>query len=247
MNLEYGKCIGTILNGDVEIYLLAPDDLEETLQVFRNSFYIYENLSIAADINLRESIEAKIDVDNNIRVLVKDGISLVAKHVPSNRKIIGAVINNIQNKSRATTSDYSAEAKTENFKAIMNCLNKIEKEFDFYKNWNIDCIFEMVMITVLPEFNRLSIGKTLAIYTINLAKKLSQGLENHILPEELKNCQPKAIYSIFTSLYSQNIGSQLGYETIAMIPFTEFLYKERKFSEVIDPIHKYLQLSAQKL
>lgn len=51
------------------------------LQLFKNYFVKYENLSIAC--NLRDTEETRSEMEKFIRLLLRDNISFAARHIPS--------------------------------------------------------------------------------------------------------------------------------------------------------------------
>ncbi|XP_055375232.1 uncharacterized protein LOC129607975 [Condylostylus longicornis] len=248
--------LGTICDGEIEISLLREDDVEEALEVLKKSFFINENLCIATDVNKPENENAIDELTELAKQITKDGISVIARHIPSN-KIAGVALNKIHKfcpDKKSTQGEFlenflDSTCKTENVKCITKSLETMEEKFNIFIEWDIDCIVEHFMLSVLTEFGKRNIGYNLSLYSIQLAMELNQNTESIIrefLPIHLQNCHPKAIYAIFTSKYSHKIGQRLGFEDLAIVPYTEFFYKGQKFSDKLDPIHENCILGAKK-
>lgn len=94
--------------GEIEFVKLVPEDLDESIDVLNRSFLLYESVCIGSEINILDNpdaIQARKDLSELCRIVAKDGVSLVAKHVPSN-KIISVAFNKVQVSSEMSKLSY---------------------------------------------------------------------------------------------------------------------------------------------
>lgn len=85
-------------SGEIEYVKLTPEDVEEAVDALNISFFVNESVCRASEINIPknpDSIQARKDLSELCRIVAKDGVSLVAKHIPSN-KIVGVAFNKVQ-------------------------------------------------------------------------------------------------------------------------------------------------------
>lgn len=83
---------------EIEYLKLTPELIEESVSVLNRSFFINESVCKASEINLPsnpDSIQARKDLSELCRIVAKDGVSLVAKHIPTDR-IVSVAFNKIQ-------------------------------------------------------------------------------------------------------------------------------------------------------
>lgn len=116
---------------------------------------------------------------------------------------------------------------SKHFSGLKDFVTHMQK-FDIFKEWQIDCALHMVMIGTHPNYGNQGIALRLVQQSIELAKTM---MNNN---EETK---PKAVKSIFSSLYTQKIGEKLKFEVLHAVPYTELRYKDQLYSDAIDKIH----------
>lgn len=128
-------------------------------------------------------------------------------------------------------------------------LQTIECTYDIFKEWQIDCVIELVFLSTRNDYGRRGIASSLARFLLDYASKLKEGncTESEQLPKHLKGQKPEAITSVFTSHYSQVVGEKLGFETVFKEKNSNFLFEGKTFAEKIDPIHKYSTFAAKRL
>lgn len=83
---------------EIEYLKLTPELIEEAVDVLNRSFFINESVCRASEINLPsnpDSIQARKDLSELCRIVAQDGVSLVAKHIPTNR-IVSVAFNKVQ-------------------------------------------------------------------------------------------------------------------------------------------------------
>lgn len=64
-------------------------------KVLYQSFYMYESVCVGTEINKPESEQARAELTNLCREVVKDGVTLLAREVATNR-IVGVSFNALQ-------------------------------------------------------------------------------------------------------------------------------------------------------
>lgn len=69
---------------------MTPEDTDEAVEVLSRSFFINESVC-----NNPDSIQARKDLSELCRIVAEDGVSLVAKHIPTN-KIVSVAFNKVQ-------------------------------------------------------------------------------------------------------------------------------------------------------
>ncbi|KAM7362957.1 uncharacterized protein ACRADG_000049 isoform 2-T2 [Cochliomyia hominivorax] len=231
----------------VEIIKITEDLFEAAVKLFHENFMKYETVSIAC--NLDENPEVTNEMLQLISTILKDHISFAARDVKT-QKLVGICINKFVNPSAHITLDeVFSSFKTPNMKAVGKYLHTIEYTYDIFKEWQIDCVIELTFLTTHHDYGRRGIALSLAHYLLDYAQQLKEGTntDSHELPEHLRDQKPKAIISVFTSRYSQNVGKKLGFETLFKEEHTKFSYEGKTFAEKIDPIHKYSTFAVKKL
>lgn len=127
-------------------------------------------------------------------------------------------------------------------------MKEVDQAFDCYRYFQTDCIFDLSFLsTLMPGYERKSIGKMLTFYSIELAKELREGKRLDILPTSLQNCRPGAITAAFSSNYSQKIGLDLGFETLHEVFFDNLKYKGKSMAERISGGHLSMIVAGKKL
>lgn len=125
---------------------------------------------------------------------------------------------------------------------------RIDEAFDCFKYFETDCVFDLSFLgTLIPGYEKKSIGKMLTFHSMELARELSEGKSLELLPMSLRNCRPGAITAVFSSNYSQKIGSDLGFEALHEIFYTDIEYKGKCIAERITGGHSSLLLVGKKL
>lgn len=97
-----------------------------------------------------------------------------------------------------------------------------------------DCVLEIVLVAVLPEFSQLRIVRTLMDHTIELAKAMMNGLYLRNLPEETNNARPTQVISSFTTVPSQSISRRLGFRKYVEVPLESMSYGGLTYAEKLE-------------
>lgn len=97
----------------------------------------------------------------------------------------------------------------------MNFMIEADSRVNLFEKYNVDLLFEIMFLGVLPEYGGNGIGYELCKYSISLARQLDL----------------KLVTSLFTGLYSQKIGKKLGFNVIIEESFNNFSFNDKTFAE----------------
>ncbi|XP_065354212.1 uncharacterized protein LOC135948727 [Calliphora vicina] len=243
----HSQCLQLICDGQVEIVKITEDLYDAAIELFRNYFMKYENVSIAC--NLADSPETNSEMMLLIKSILKDNISFAARDVKT-QELVAICINKLLNPSAQITLDeVFASFQTPNMQTVGKYLHTIEYTYDIFQEWQIDCVIELSFLSTRTDYGRRGIALSLAKYLLEYAAKLKEGNgeESQQLPEHLRGQKPKAIISALTSRYSQIVGEKLGFETLFKEENANFSFEGKTFAEKIDAIHKYSIFAAKRL
>ncbi|KAL9891298.1 arylalkylamine N-acetyltransferase 1-like [Glossina fuscipes fuscipes] len=241
------QCLKLICDGEFEIVKITEELYDEAVELFKNYFVKYENLSIAC--NLRDTEETRSEMEKFIRLLLRDNISFAARHIPS-QQMAAMCINKMTNPSANIKPDHIFEIlESPNMEKIGEILHHLETSYDIYKEWQVKCIIELTFLSTRTEFSRRGLALILAEFTVDYGRKLKEegSKESLELPAYLKGQQPEAITSVFTSHFSQRVGEKLGFVTLFREEYSKFSFEGKTFAEKIDPQHKYIIFAAKHL
>lgn len=122
--------------------------------------------------------------------------------------------------------------------------------YDTFRHFDIDCLFDVVFVSVVDGYGGAGIGRRLIEYSETVAQWLKCGEREEILGENLRRLgrRPQAIEAIFTSTFTQRIGKRLGYEAMAERRYVDCVYGGVTFAErLADPQHTGAVLMAKRL
>ncbi|CAG9823559.1 unnamed protein product [Phaedon cochleariae] len=216
-------------DGTIEFVSLTSEFLEGAIEVTRRACIPNEAACVAAGVTKCEGSMKKIE--EFVIITAKQGASIVAIEKKSKR-VIGSIFNLI----RVYGSDEDA-AINESFssfdasKLLCDILLYAEEQCNLFERCNVDCLLEMNLLGILPEFRRRGIGEKMIEVSTELATKLYKGI-NVKVPldgtEELSlEPRPKLISAIFSSPYTMKIGRSLNYEIAATVDMQKFLVNDK--------------------
>lgn len=113
----------------------------------------------------------------------------------------------------------------------MQFMIEVDSKFDVFAEYNVDCSLEIMFLAVLPEYCRRGIARDLCKYSIDLATEIKNGFLLDALPEDIRMLRPKVVTAIFTSLYSQKIGYNLGFKNVYEMPYSDLVFQGKTFAE----------------
>ncbi|GAB0097860.1 uncharacterized protein DMENIID0001_135380 [Sergentomyia squamirostris] len=249
--MDCGKILKSINNGDIIIQLYNPaSDLDEVLSVHREAYMKYANTFILFDLNKPENENALREYEQMVFVLLKAGISLVARHRTSN-KIIGYCINMIHSRQEPGKPNfYEAFRNKAHFPLIRQLLNfriDKDKQIDLFNMYGIDHYFEMVYTATLPEFRMHKIATDLMVCAIQLAKELAAGKYPSIIDPSLIGKRPRIVFGSGSSKYAIKIVDKLGFTPVKIFPLNQLKANGVLVSQKIPSEHTKSTLQVLKL
>ncbi|XP_032593002.1 uncharacterized protein LOC6564076 [Drosophila grimshawi] len=252
MKTQNGKLWSTLNDGKFELRSMTLSDLEESLKVLDNAFFINESVCKGCEINLPHNSQAREDLKELSRITAQDGVSLFVRHLESGR-IVAVAFNKLQFAPPPGEDTFFVKFRNEQVKSpsalrLMDYMIAEDAKIDVLADYNMDCVCELMFLATLPEFGRLGLGTTLTKYTIELSRDILQGghaLEN--VAEELRDKRPAAVNALWTSEFTHNIGKAVGFKVLNKTPYTEFEFNGKRFDERIGPQHKFSELAMYKL
>ena len=229
----WGKCC----ENEIEILSYDESTEKEALDVIMNSFFQHENVSVATGV--KNCKQAQEDLSQLCVDVAKYGVSLVAKHTPSNR-IVGVSFNALQTTGPIGQPSYFEQfrdhrCKSPSSKGLMNYMIQMDAKIDLFDQFQITNLLEIMFIAVLPEFFGKGIGVKMCECSVELAKGLKYGKYREILPEQYKNRIPQLVSALWTSTYSQSVGRRSNFLELNEVPYTEFKVGEKTFADVLGP------------
>lgn len=139
-------------------------------------------------------------------------------------------------------------------KSVVDFMVNVDGRLDLFKNYNADCILEVVFLSVLPEYGQRRIGELLVSTALQIGTELKQDNDVRV-PVMIRgnnevtnaNMVPSLVSAIVTSKYSQNIATKLGFRELMRISLEEFELVEKTSCEGTSLKHKYCTLVVKVL
>lgn len=117
-----------------------------------------------------------------------------------------------------------------------------DAEYDVFEKLNLDCTCELMFLATLPEWERKGIGRALTQYTIELTRELKSGdAAFREMNPTLQSRRPMAVTALWTSMFSQKLGKDLGFQVLTTIPYTRFSYAGKTYEQRLGPPHSTCQ------
>lgn len=251
----------TTKHGKYRIECLSGATFPGALKVIREAFCQDESVCIGTEVNKNPvAIEELLELCADAAL---DGASLVA--VASDTGEVAAAS---FNKLQVATSDSSEKPFFEIFaeqrctqpssKALIKYMADVDARCNLFETYNVDCSLEIMFLGTLAPHRKNNLGTLLSTYSIELGRKLKDGPiatfthsdlgSKYTMMQNRKpiNKVPKICQAIMTSIATQKIAKKLEFTVHLRIPFTEFLYDGKPYSERIgyDP---YTELVAKVL
>ncbi|KAK6618636.1 hypothetical protein RUM43_013027 [Polyplax serrata] len=255
-----------------KVVRVREEHIPGVLDVLRQSFFPDEKVCSCLRI-LQDSEEvptnskykvtkASRELENLALECIKDGVSICAVDTSSN-EVLGVNINKIQVKPKPGELSFFEKFTKERVKedrivAFMDFMVNVDSRYDLFGTHG-DCYFEIAYLSVKSTANGKGIGTTLVTKSAELAQKIKSANETknsqidlHSDAPEYKDSPalktvPKLVSAIFTSRFSQKCGARSGFAEVLKIPYTEFSYEGRKYSETTGPDHPFCTLSVKML
>lgn len=147
--------------------------------------------------------------------------------------------------------NYAAKCKQPSAKAFLKFMSHTDAKFDFFKLFNVNCLIELMFVTILPEYKGKELSVTLTNASIALAKELNKGKNVKLPVDDRKQLQvtsvPELITCICTAPVNQKMRKKLGYEVAAVVNYGDLVYKGKTFASRIGPQALYMTLEFQRI
>ncbi|XP_070157794.1 uncharacterized protein [Polyergus mexicanus] len=246
---------GSTEDGRIEFESLTDETLEGALNVMRKSFFVYESVSKAVDLNSEPG--ACEEIEELCLNAAKDGVSVVAIDITSN-EVVGVCFNKIQVSDSSSEKSYfesfSDNCRYKSSKALVDFMINVDSKINLFKHYNVSCILELMFLATHPAYGKRRIGELLIMSSLELGKELRRG-KNVRTPvtihgnDELTNVdkKPTLASAIMSSKYSQRITVKLHFDQLMEISYDKFEFDGKKFNEKIDQEHQKCVLVAKRL
>ncbi|KAJ9596512.1 hypothetical protein L9F63_012454, partial [Diploptera punctata] len=244
-------------DNSLEWMSMRGDQLEDAIQVMRESFFPNESISKALRLNERRP-RASAQTERIARISANDGVSIVAVEVATGR-VVGVAFNKIQVPTPPGEKGFLDKLREEkdhdpSFVEVINYLTEVEGRVDVFSHYGVTCVLEHMFLATLTEFYGRGIGRRLVKATEDVSKALARG-EDVIAPlnedtNPWKGGPPprvQAIMAIFTSAISQKIGNSLGWDKLAVVSHDELFFEGKPYSYRIGPDHPSSDLMGKKV
>ncbi|KAJ3657149.1 hypothetical protein Zmor_016174 [Zophobas morio] len=241
-----GDKIWTI-NDNVHCQLLTSAYLEEALRFIETAFYPHEN--ICKTMEITKDPEALVELRELTTSAAKDGVTLIAVDKRSN-KIVGVAFNKIQVRDDPVFENLAKRWKRPLSKAIVEFMAYIDNLYNLFEHCQIECLFELMFLATLTDYRGQGIGRKLTEVSVEIARDLANGIN---VKKSVDGSQlalepaPKIISSIFTSIATQKIGRQLGFQVVVELDYEGLDFQGMSFTKVAESGTKKLTLEYKKL
>lgn len=115
---------------------------------------------------------------------------------------------------------------------------------NLYKYFNVDCILELMCISVMPAYGRRQVAEKLVASALEIGKDLKRGNDVRVPVTVYGNNTvtngkevPSLYSSILTSKYSQKIADKFNFRELLRISLEEFEFEGKKYRDRITSQH----------
>ncbi|XP_075978756.1 uncharacterized protein LOC142978270 [Anticarsia gemmatalis] len=236
----------TTEDGKYRIESLSAATFHGALRVIKESFCQDETVSIGTEINKNDkAAEELLELCADTAI---DGVSLVAIHIET-----GEVVAASFNKLQVATSESGEKPFFEIFaeerctqpssRALIEFMANVDGRCNFFEKFGLDCSLEIMFLATLRPHRHQKLGQILCKISIDVAKKLKDGPVSSItvkdfgpkyafMPERKPVSKiPKFCQALWTAPGTQKIGKYLGFTVYLRIPFTEFSYNGKTYTD----------------
>jgi hypothetical protein len=134
--------------------------------------------------------------------------------------------------------EFRETCHTESSKALMQFMIDVDSKIDIFETCKVDCLLEVMFLGILPDYGKLGIGSKLVENSLRLAKCMKNGEAFAELSPNYSASRPQTVSAILTSNFSQTIGRNLGFETLAEVLYTDCVFNGKTYAERIGSLHK---------
>ncbi|KAJ9596514.1 hypothetical protein L9F63_012456 [Diploptera punctata] len=221
---------------------LIPKYLSQTIEVYRKSFYVNENISKVTEISKTE--KGMTQFDEFLIEIAQDGVSVICVET-STDKVVGAGINKLQDVHCSETpilqKYFSREDLDPGFKELLNFMIQLEAKVDVADYYQIDSFMDHMFLATHPDYYRKGIGLKTVDASVEIAKALYKGEDVAVPISEDKYPwkktpipRPQVVIALFTSPLSQKIGKNLGWDFVTEVSYEDLIYEGKTYASRLD-------------
>lgn len=249
-------------NGKYRIELITPATFPGALRVIKEAFCQDEAAAVGSEVNknpvaAEELMELCADA-------ALDGASLVAVDV-NTKEVAAAVFNKIQVKTSNATGKtffeiFAEERCTQgSSRSLIQFMANVDERCNLFEKYKVDCSFEIMFIATLREHRRQKLATHLIKKSIEIARKIKDGTITPMKVEDLGpkyshlnnpkplDTYPKICQAIWTGKGTQAIGKLLNFKVHLTVPFSEFVFNGKTYSERIGDEAAFCEVVALSL
>ena len=197
--------------------MITEDRYSEVIEIMAKHFVPHEPLSIAFGVVWTKAFEEVVLSD------LKKYLSVMAVSDDTN-EVMGIRVCGVRKKS--DSGDLS-EVSDEPLRSLFTFLAHKDGEIDFFNRYGVSEQFHFLSLSVHEKYRRRGLGGILLATCIELARELGF----------------KVIKGEGTSAFSQRIYEKHGFETVYVLPYEEYKYKDKPVKEGTG-IHKCTKIYA---
>lgn len=232
--------INHFISGAYELSIITKDSLADALAVIQQAFFVDENVSIAT--RVAENSQAIEELTELCIRAANDGVSLVAIEKASG-KAVAACFNKIQVLPGENEENYfeqfEAKCKNPSSRGLMRYMIEMEKQYDVFTEKQIKCGLEIMFIATLREHRGHHLGSEMWQFSMDIANRIKHG--KMAVPLE-GSPRPECVMALATSNATAKIGEKFGFHVLLEVPFDQFTFEGKPFSERIGPEAKSSKL-----
>ncbi|KFB35836.1 AGAP001449-PA-like protein [Anopheles sinensis] len=236
---------------DIEILRYEDRYREPSMEVLRKSFFVNENVCIGTEVN--RSPQAQKDLEQLCLEVAIGGVSLIARHKPTGT-IVGVSFNVLQTPSGPDDSNYfeqfrDTKCTTDSSRALMQYMITMDAKVNLFERFNVTCLLEIMFLATLPAFTGCGIATQLVVQSVRLAEQLKSGEAVPLVAAgaSVTSDRPQLVSALWTSRISQRVGAKAGFTVINTVPYTEFVFEGKPFTERIGPEHPFSTLVVKNI
>uniref|UniRef100_A0A1B6E1D1 N-acetyltransferase domain-containing protein n=2 Tax=Clastoptera arizonana TaxID=38151 RepID=A0A1B6E1D1_9HEMI len=232
---------GETADTKIEFYTMSKEEAEESLQVIREAFFPFENVSVGCEV--KSNPAACKELELLCLEAANDGVSILAREKGSH-KIVGVSYNKIQTITKPGEKSYfekfrDEKCKEQNSICLMNDMIKVDSAVDAYGAYDANCSMEIMFLATLPDYRRRGIATDLVKYSVELGSSLIKTDNTNV---------PQIVTSLFTSIGTYKIGKKLAFDELHFCKWNEFEFQGVSYDKKIDSsIHPGITLMVKRL
>ncbi|XP_068904244.1 uncharacterized protein [Tenebrio molitor] len=233
----------------LEYRQLTSDYVEEALTIMEKTFIREENVSRAYGI--AKNPHSVAEERNLMRDIVKDGVSIVVID-KSNNKVVGASLNKIHVRPAPGEKTYHGKFEDMSNESSSRSCAKFDDYTvsTFFELCQVDCLLELTMVGLLPEYRKDGNGRLIYQTVIDLGRGLATGVNTKqpVDGQELAlEPVPEIITGVCTTEKAWARAKYLGFKLVTEVGFDKFSFEGKTLADVVDNKDFQIKLVYQSL